>query len=82
MTDERKTNKQLLAELQQERERSDALYQISNKLAGARDTDEVLDLIVNEAARLLGANASWLRLLEDNVLVLGAATQAAKGYVG
>lgn len=30
MKDERKTKKQLLQELKQERERSDALYQVSN----------------------------------------------------
>ena len=37
-----------------ERERADSLYRISNLLAAAHDTDEVLDLIVNEAARLVG----------------------------
>ena len=77
MKAERKTKKQLLQELEQERERSDALYQISNQLAGAHDTDEVLDLIVNESARFLGAHASFIRLLERDVLVAGAATESA-----
>ncbi len=53
MTIEIKTKKQLLQELKQERERSNALYQVSNRLAGIHDTDEVLDLIVNEATRLV-----------------------------
>lgn len=57
MRDEKKTKNQFLAELKQERERSDALYQISNRLAGVQDTDQVLDLIVDESARLLGATA-------------------------
>jgi GAF domain-containing protein len=38
----------LLNEAERERERSDALYQVSNKLASVHETDEVLDLIVNE----------------------------------
>ena len=50
-----------LNEAEREKERSDALYQVSNRLAGVHDTDEVLDLIVNEAARLVGATASFLR---------------------
>jgi hypothetical protein len=54
MNDERKTKKQLLEELKLERERSNALQEVSNLLAAAHDTDEVLDLIVNEAARLVG----------------------------
>ncbi|MCH7737457.1 MAG: GAF domain-containing protein [Chloroflexi bacterium] len=61
-----------------ERERSDALYQVSNKLAGAHDTDEVLDLIVNEAARLVGASAAYIRLLEGESLVRRAATESVK----
>ncbi|MCH8892564.1 MAG: GAF domain-containing protein [Chloroflexi bacterium] len=71
----------LLNEAEREKERSDALYRVSNLLAGAHDTDEVLDLIVNEAARLLGANKSWIRLLQHDGLVLAAATETAAGYV-
>ena len=52
----------LLNEAETERERSDALYRVSNLLAGAHDTDEVLDLIVNEAARLLQTDAAYIRL--------------------
>ena len=38
----------LLNEAETERERADSLYRVSNLLAGAHDTDEVLELIVNE----------------------------------
>ncbi|MCH7843311.1 MAG: GAF domain-containing protein, partial [Chloroflexi bacterium] len=71
----------LLKEAETERERSDALYQISNKLAGAHDTDEVLDLIVNEAARLVGASGAYIRLLEGDLLVPSAATRSTAGLV-
>ena len=33
-------------------------------MADAHNTDEVLDLIVNEAVRLIGASAAFIRLLE------------------
>ena len=71
----------LLNEAETERERADSLYRVSNLLAGAHDTDEVLDLIVNEATRLLDGTASWMRLLEDGVLLPGAATESAQGLV-
>ncbi|MCI0901363.1 MAG: GAF domain-containing protein, partial [Chloroflexi bacterium] len=74
-------NARLLDEADRERQRSEALYEISNRLAGVHDTDEVLDLIVNEAARLLGAPAAYLRLVEDDQLVAGAATQSAAAYL-
>ncbi|MCH8802131.1 MAG: GAF domain-containing protein [Chloroflexi bacterium] len=64
-----------------ERERADSLYHVSNLLAGAHDTDEVLELIVNEAARLVGASAGYMRLLEGGVLVPSAATESAAGYL-
>ena len=55
MNDQRKTKKQLLDELERERERSElaedrslALQDVSKRVASAHDTDEVLDLIVNE----------------------------------
>ena len=59
-----------------ERERSDALYRVSNLLAGAHDTNEVLDLIVNEATRLLGAAGALIRLLDGEALVPAAATES------
>ena len=69
------------AHAETEKERSDALYQVSNRMANAHDTDEVLDLIVNEAARLVGANAAYIRLLDGNALVPSAATKTAAEYV-
>ena len=88
MNDQRKTKKQLLEELQRERElverereRSLALQEVSNRLAGAHDTDEVLDLIVNEAARLLGASGAYIRLLEGTALVPSASTDSLIAYV-
>ena len=63
-----------------ERERANALYRVSNLLAGAHDTKEVLDLIVNEAARLIGTSTVIIRLLEGDALVFGAATEAGAEY--
>ena len=70
----------LFNEAEREKERSDALYRISNKLAAANDTDQVLDLIVNEAVRLVATTAAFIRLVEGDVLVPGAATQAAHTF--
>ena len=70
----------LLNEAEREKERSDALYQVSSKLAGAHDTQDVLDLIVNEAARLVGTPTVIMRLLEGDTLVFGAATAAGAEY--
>ena len=59
MNDDQKTKEQLLEELQRERERSElaeerslSLQEVSKKVAAVHDTDEVLELIVNEAARM------------------------------
>ena len=81
MNDQRKTNDQLQEELERERERSIALQDVSKKVAAAHDTDEVLDLIVNEAARLLSATGAFLRLLEEDFLVAKAATESAGGFL-
>jgi len=81
MNDQRKTKKQLLEDLQLERERSLALQQVSKRVAAAHDTDEVLDLIVNEAARLVGVDACFIRLLEGDQLTASVATDAAAEYL-
>ena len=70
-----------LNEAESEKERADALYRVSNLLAGAHDTDEVLDLIVNEATRLVGASAAWMRLLDGDLMVPSAATESAAAYI-
>ena len=43
-------------------------------MAAAHDTDEVLDLIVNEAARLVSAPLVFMRLLEGGALVWTASS--------
>ncbi len=72
MNDDQKTKEQLLEELAHsqelleqeqrradlERERSLALQEVSKRVAASHDTDEVLDLIVNEAARLIGTHSA------------------------
>ena len=81
MTDQRKTKKQLLEELERERERSTALQEVSNKVAAAHDTDEVLGLIVNEAARLVGAPWAFVALVEEGKLTPRAYTENAADYL-
>ena len=71
----------LLNEAEREKERSDALYRVSNSLTGAHETDEVLDLVVNESARLLNATTGYLRLLEGDLLVPSAATESAAAFL-
>jgi diguanylate cyclase (GGDEF)-like protein len=60
-----------------ERHRLHALYDVTRRLAGVHETDTLLALIVTEAARLIGAEASGLRLLEGDDLVLRARTASA-----
>ena len=50
MNDQSKTKKQSLEDLKRERERSSALQEVSNKVAAAHDTNEVLDQIVKDQA--------------------------------
>ena len=94
MNADQKTKEQLLAELAHsqelleqeqrradlERERSLALQEVSKRVAAAHDTDEVLDLIVNEAARLLNATGAWMRLLDTRGLARGVTTKAVAGF--
>ena len=87
MNDQRKTKKQLLDDLRRERERSEqaeerslALQEVSKRVAAAHDTDEVLNLIVNEAARLVSASGAWIRVLEGDFLVLRAGTETSAGF--
>ena len=81
MNGQRKTKKQLLEELERERARSVALAEVSRRVAAAHDTDKILELIVNEAARLVGGTAAWLRFLDGNVLVTGATTSSGAAYI-
>ncbi len=71
-------NERLFERADGERRRLDALYEVSRRLAAARDTEEVLSLLVNEATRLLDAEAAGIRLLDgEDDLVLGARSEAA-----
>jgi GAF domain-containing protein len=59
------------------RRRLDVLYEVTRQLTAVQETDAMLTLIVNEAARLLDVEATGLRLLEGDELVLRARTDAA-----
>ncbi len=60
-----------------EERRLEVLYEVSRRLTAVHETDEMLALIVNEAARLLGVEATGLRLIEGDELVLRARTDSA-----
>ena len=60
-----------------EERRLEVLYEVSRRLTAIHETDEMLTLIVNEAARLLGVEAAGLRLIEGDDLVLRARTESA-----
>ena len=81
MNDQRKTKKQLLEDLQRERERSISLQEISNKMAAADNTNEELNLIANKAAQRLPTDAAYIRLLEGENLVIRASTYSIAGYL-
>lgn len=81
MNEQRKTKKQLLDDLQRERERSIALQEVSDKMAAAHNTNEELNLIANKAARLLLTDAAYIRLLEGENLVIRASTDSIAGYL-
>jgi diguanylate cyclase (GGDEF)-like protein len=60
-----------------ERHRLDVLYEVTRRLATVDETDAMLSLIINEAARLLDVEATGLRLVEGDELVLRACTDSA-----
>lgn len=64
-----------------ERRRLAALYDVTRQLTAVNETDAMLTLIVNEAARLLEVEATGLFLLERDELVLRARTETAAGIV-
>ena len=70
-------NASLYEEAERNRHRLEVLNDVSRQLAAVHDTDEVLTLIVNQAARLVKAEAAGLRLLEGDDLVVGARTESA-----
>lgn len=53
------------------------MYALARRMAAVQDADQLLSLLVEEAAALLGAEAAGIRLLEGDDLVLSARTAAA-----
>ena len=74
-------NARLFEAAERERRRLQVLYEVGARVASVRDTGEVLDRIVDEAVRMLGADAGGLRLLEGEDLVLRALTASAAGLI-
>ena len=70
-------NVRLYERAEADRRRLEALNEVSRKLAEVHDADEVLSLIVDEAMRLLGTEASGIRLVEGDDLVVAARTESA-----
>ena len=74
-------NARLFESARQERRRLEVLSEVSARVASVHDAGEVLDLIVNEAVRILDADAGGLRLLEGDDLVLRARTASAASLI-
>ena len=74
-------NARLFEAASRERRRLAVLYEVGARVASVHDAGEVLDRIVNEAVRMLGADAGGLRLLEGDDLVLRALTASAAGLI-
>jgi len=70
-------NARLYQAATRERRRLEALYNVSRRVAAMEEPDEVLDVIVNEAVRLLGAEAAGVRTVDGDDLVLRARTASA-----
>jgi len=70
-------NAALFEKAERERLHLETMYEISRRLAAVQDTAELLSLLVNEAAGLLGVEAGGIRLLEGDDLVVGARTESA-----
>jgi PAS domain S-box-containing protein len=74
-------NARLYEQAERNQHRLEVLNDVSRRLAAVHDPEEVLAFIVNEAARLVGAEAAGLRLLEGEDLVVGARTASAVGVM-
>src|SRR5437870_1161505 len=70
-------NARLYEQAERNRNRLEVLNEVLRRLAAVHNPEEVLTIIVNEAARLVGAEAAGLRLLEGDDLVVGARTESA-----
>jgi GAF domain-containing protein len=74
-------NARLYEQAERNQHRLEVLNDVSRRLAAVHDPEEVLTVIVNEAARLVGAEAAGLRLIEGDDLVVGARTESATGVM-
>lgn len=70
-------NARLYEQAERNQHRLAVLNEVSARLAAVHEPEEVLSLIVNEAARLLRAEAAGIRLLEGADLLVGARTESA-----
>lgn len=70
-------NANLYEQAERNRQRLEVLNDVSRQLAAVHDTEEVLTLIVSQAASLVKAEAAGLRLLEGDDLIVGARTESA-----
>jgi PAS domain S-box-containing protein len=70
-------NARLYEQVQRNQHRLEVLNEVSRRLAAVHEQEEVLSLIVNEAARLLAAEAAGMRLFDGDELVVGARTDSA-----
>jgi PAS domain S-box-containing protein len=74
-------NARLYEQAGRNQHRLEVLNDVSRRLAAVHDPGDVLTFIVHEAARLVGAEAAGLRLLEGDDLVVGARTESAVGVM-
>ena len=74
-------NARLYEQAERNQHRLEVLNDVSRRLAAVHDPEEVLTVIVNEAAQLVGAEAAGLRLLQGDDLVVGARTEGAAGVM-
>ena len=70
-------NARLYEQAERNQRRLAVLNDVSRRLAAVHDPQEVLTVIVNEAASLVAAEAAGLRLLQGDDLVVGARTDGA-----
>ena len=70
-------NARLYEQAERNQRRLEVLNDVSRRLAAVHDPQEVLTIIVNEAARLVGAEAAGIRLLDGDDLVVAARTESA-----
>jgi PAS domain S-box-containing protein len=70
-------NARLYEQAERNQRRLEVLNDVSRRLAAVHDPQEVLTVIVNEAARLVGAEAAGIRLLDGDDLVVAARTESA-----